>query len=195
MIKVQSVIHFLVGITVLVLLVWGGYELVAFVVNYISLVPKEVTVVLIIGSVVIIWSTIIIAAGQREASKFMYRSKEKKWKGELYEEVTTKCLSLFFMEDGIDKKSMDSTELLDHLAKHEPQIVLRGANKVVRKYTEFKQHLAQTKHIDDTAAQKFMELLLAFRNDLDGGKVILLEINDLRKLLWTDVEYGKGKGE
>lgn len=183
--RIQSLIQFFVGIALLVLLIWGGYKLITLAAQNFFSLPKETAVIVIIGGLVIFWSAIIIAAGQREAAKLINRSKDKEWKGTLYEEVMAQCLSLFSTVDGINK-SMDRVDLLNRLTKFEPPIALRGSSKVIRKYTELKQHLATVDHIDESTALKLLELFLVFRNDLESG--IGVAENDLRKMLRTNVK-------
>lgn len=179
----KKILSFILGIVMIALIGWGGWEAINWYLNILERLDKQVAAAIIAASTTIIVSVASLILAKYFENKRLIEKDIRDKKIVVYE----KMMTYFFKFMGAkDKNKMQSME--SFYVEFSPSFLTWGSDEVIKHWSDFRRAAV----VSDSAAvlANFEKLLLIIRKDighknkgLDQNKTLLtVFINDLDSL-------------
>jgi hypothetical protein len=185
--KFIKVIQTIVGLVVLGLLGWGGYELFVVIASVFKSVDPKLGAGMIAASATVLVSVVSVLFSKKQEHKVDIENQLREKKIPIYENIIEFIFLITFAEK-LGKAQPTEQEMIAFFADTTRDLVIWGSKDIVQAFGNFKDKLGSTAANGDTAGMlaTVEDFLFAIRKDLGHkhakitrGEILRLYINDV----------------
>lgn len=177
----------IIGLVVLGLLGWGGYELLIVIASVFKTVDPKLGAGMIAASATVLVSVVSVLFSKKQEHKVDIENQLREKKIPIYENIIEFIFSITFAEK-LGKKPPTEQEMIAFFADTTRDLVIWGSKDIVQAFGSFKDKLGSSAASKDTAKMlaTVEDFLFAIRKDLGHkhtkitrGEILRLYINDV----------------